>query len=295
MVVVEKLTHVYQKGTPLERKALQDVSLEIAKGECVGIIGETGSGKTTLIQHFNGLLKPSFGRVTIDGLELGRSPGALAELRRRVGLVFQYPEHQLFEATVFEDISFVLRQRRSMSPEEIEQRVKWACGWVGLDYEEFRGRPLWELSGGEMRRVALAGILIQDPQLLLLDEPTVGLDASGKKEILNEIGKWSQSGKTVVIVSHSVEDLLDLVNRLIVLQQGKLVIAGTPAEVFAHLSKADELTFLIPSIYQLCYTLRLEGWEIPETTLQVEEALPILDRLLKRKIVSSASGSKLQN
>jgi len=293
MVVVEKLTHVYQRGTPLERKALQDVSLEIAQGECVGIIGETGSGKTTLIQHFNGLLKPSFGRVTIDGWELGRSPGALTELRRRVGLVFQYPEHQLFEATVFEDISFVLRQRRSMSPEEMEQRVKWACGWVGLDYEEFRGRPLWELSGGEMRRVALAGILIQDPQLLLLDEPTVSLDASGKKEILNEIGKWSQSGKTVVIVSHSVEDLLDLVNRLIVLKQGKVVVAGTPAEVFAHLSKADELTFLIPSIYQLCHTLRLEGWEIPETTLQVEEALPILDRLLKRKIVSC--GSKPQN
>jgi energy-coupling factor transport system ATP-binding protein len=197
-----------------------------------------------------------------------------------VGLVFQYPEQQLFEETVFDDISFVLRQRKVFSSAEIEPRVKSACASVGLDYEEFRRRSPFELSGGEKRRVALAGVLVQEPRLLILDEPTVGLDGLGKREILTYLEKMHHSGKTVIIISHAAEDLLGMVNRLVVLEGGKLLTAGPPAEVFSFLLKAGRLTFLVPSIYQLCHDLRAEGWDIPVGIMQAEDALPVLDRFL---------------
>ena len=233
------------------------------------------------MQHFNGLLKPSSGRVLVEGMDLGFPGISWSELRKRVGLVFQYPEQQLFEETVFDDISFVLRQRKVFSPAEIELRVKSACASVGLDYEEFRRRSPFELSGGEKRRVALAGVLVQEPHLLILDEPTVGLDGPGKREILKQVEKLHHSGKTVIIISHAVEDLLGMVTRLVVLEGGKLLTIGPPAEVFSFLLKAGKLTFLVPSIYQLCHDLRAEGWNIPEGIFQVEEALPVLDRFLR--------------
>ncbi|MGD0626626.1 MAG: ATP-binding cassette domain-containing protein [Thermodesulfobacteriota bacterium] len=279
---MERLTHIYDNGTSLEKKAIEDLSLQIEEGECMGIIGETGSGKTTLVQHFNGLLKPSSGRVFIEGLDLHRSGISWADLRRRVGLVFQYPEQQIFEETVFDDISFVLRQRKTLSFREIEERVKLACTSVGLDYEKFRRRSPFELSGGEKRRVALAGVLAQEPRLLILDEPTVGLDGPGKREILRRVEELHHSGKTVIIISHAVEDLIGMVDRLIVLEGGRLLTAGPPAEVFSFLLKFGKLTFLVPSIYQLCHDLRADGWDIPEGILQVEEALIILDRFLKQ-------------
>ncbi len=263
--------------------ALEQVSLQIEEGDCLGIIGQTGSGKTTLVQHFNGLLRPSSGKLWFEGVEMGRSGASWSRLRQRVGLVFQYPEHQLFEETVFNDISFVLRQRKNPSPGEIERRVKFACDVVGLDYEHFRGRPPFELSSGEMRRVALAGILAQEPRLLILDEPTVGLDGPGKREILREILHLHQSGKTVVIVSHEVEDLLKIVNRLIVLDQGKILVAGFPNEVFSFLLKNNQMTFLVPPVYRLCSDLRAAGWDVPEGIYRLEEAIPVLDRTLRRR------------
>ena len=266
----------------MEKKALADISLQIAPGECVGIIGETGSGKTTLVQHFNGLLKPSSGKVYIEGMDLCSLRIPWPVLRQRVGLVFQYPEHQLFAETVFDDISFVLRQRGTFSFGEIELRVKSACRLVGLDYEEFSNRSPLELSGGEMRRVALAGVLVQEPRLLILDEPTVGLDGPGKREILREIGELRRSGKTVVMISHSVEDLVTSVDRFIVLEGGKLLTSGSPEEVFSFLLRTGKLTFLAPSIFRLIYDLRAQGWDLPGQIFQAEEALPVIDRFLRR-------------
>ena len=282
ILAAERLTHIYDKGTSLEKKAIEDVSLQIHEGECIGIIGETGSGKTTLVQHFNGLLKPSSGRVLIEGLDLDRSGISWADLRQRIGLVFQYPEQQIFEETVLDDISFVLRQRKILPSSEIEGRVQLACACVGLDYEDFRRRSPFELSGGEKRRVALAGVLIQEPRLLILDEPTAGLDGPGKREILSWVKELHHCGKTVIIISHAVEDLLGIVNRLVVLEGGRLLTSGPPVEVFSFLLQFGKLTFLVPPIYRLCHDLRIEGFDIPEGILQAEDALPVLDRFLKR-------------
>jgi len=234
------------------------------------------------VQHFNGLLKPSSGRVHVEGKDLSRSGIAWAELRQRVGMVFQYPEQQLFAETVFDEVSFVLRQRKNLSWREIEEGVKWACAVVGLDYDGFRRRSPLELSGGEMRRVALAGVLVQEPHILILDEPTVGLDGPGKQEILREIGQLRHFGKTLVIVSHAIEDFLDFVDRVIVLEEGRVFTAGAPSEVFSSLLQVGKFPFLVPSLFRLCHDLRREGWDIPEPTFRVEEALPILDRLLKK-------------
>ena len=283
--MVERLSHIYNQGTPLEKKALAEVSLQIEEGECVGIVGETGSGKTTLVQHLNGLLKPSSGKIWVEGVEISQAGTSWVKLRQRIGLVFQYPEHQLFEETVFDDISFVLRQRKILAAEEVEMRVKSACAAVGLDYEDFRRRSPFELSSGEMRRAALAGILIQEPSLLVLDEPTVGLDGPSKREILREIDHLHRSGKTVVIVSHGVEDLLKIVSRLIVLEKGKVLTSGSPPEVYSFLLESKKLTFLVSPIYRLCCHLRAEGWDIPEGIYRVEEAIPVLDHFLKKKTI----------
>lgn len=280
IIRVENLTHVYQPGTSLEKSALEEVSFEILEGECVAIVGETGSGKTTLIQHLNGLLKPTHGRVFIEGMDLSQSSLSRAELRRRVGLVFQYPEHQLFEETVFDDISFVLRQHSTLTSAEIEEKVRAACLSVGIDYASFRQRSPFELSNGEMRRVALAGVLVRNPTILILDEPTVGLDSEGRQEILREIGDLRRSKSTVIIVSHLVEDLLHLIDRLIVLDRGKIHAVGTPSEVFSLLLKEKKFLFLVPPIFLLLTELREEGWEIPSGVLTPQDALPVLQKNL---------------
>jgi energy-coupling factor transport system ATP-binding protein len=280
ILIVQELTHVYQPGTSLEKKALDGVSFEIHEGECAAIVGETGSGKTTLVQHLNGLLKPDQGCVLVEGADTRRFPGSLAGLRRRVGLVFQYPEHQLFEETVEDDISFVLRQNRAMPPAEITQRVKMACASVGLDYEGFHRRSPFELSSGEMRRVAWAGVLAQDPRIFILDEPTVGLDARGKKDILAKIGDLRQAGKTVVLVTHQVEDIQSFADRLIVLDQGKVLITGSPEKVFSYLIRERRFPFWIPPIFQLMAELREAGWDIPGGARFPDEALWALQKNL---------------
>ncbi len=277
IVTVEKLTHVYHAGTSLETIALDEVSFEIYEGESLAIVGETGSGKTTLIQHLNGLLKPTRGRVRVEGFDLEGRAVLRAELRRRVGLVFQYPEHQLFEETVYDDISFVLRQRSTFSPREIEERVKKTCFSLGLDYEKFRRSSPFALSSGEMRRVALAGVLVQDPKILILDEPTVGLDGEGKREVLGEIRELRTRGKTLIVVSHQVEDFLGLIDRLVVLDQGKIFAAGPPAEVFSLLLQRKKFLFLVPPVYRLLAELKEEGWNIPDPLFTAEDALSILE------------------
>jgi energy-coupling factor transport system ATP-binding protein len=280
IIKVEGLTHIYNPGTSLEIKALDEISLEIQPGECVGIVGGTGSGKTTLVQHFNGLLKPSAGKVCVEGKDLSQPGISWPELRRRVGLVFQYPEHQLFEESVFEDIAFVLRQQKTLSREEVEKRVKAACLLVGLDEEKFGRRSPFELSGGEMRRVALAGVLVQDPVILILDEPTVGLDGAGKREILREMETLHGSGKAVIIVSHAVEEIAPLVDRLIVMEEGKVLFFGSPGEVFGSLLTKERMTFLVPPVFRLFHELRARGWDLPQGVVRVEEALAAIERRL---------------
>jgi energy-coupling factor transport system ATP-binding protein len=256
---------------------LEGVSLQVAAGEFLGIVGKTGSGKTTLVQHFNGLLKPSAGNVYVEGRNLADPGISWPELRRRVGLVFQFPEHQLFAETVFEDIAFVLGQQKAFSPEEIEGRVRTVCGMVGLDYDSFRRRSPFGLSGGEMRRVALAGVLVQDPSILILDEPTVGLDGPGKMEVMRQIGILHRLGKTIIIVSHAVEDLADRVDRLMVMEEGRIVTSGERGEVFAQLVAMKGFSFLVPPVFQLCGELRAAGWTLPDKVFQTEEALSAID------------------
>ena len=257
----------------------------------MGIVGETGSGKTTLVQHFNGLLKPSEGKVYVEGKDLSQPGISWPALRRRVGLVFQYPEHQLFEASVFDDIAFVLRQLETLAREEVEKRVRAACLLVGLDSEEFSKRSPFELSGGEMRRVALAGVLVQDPAVLILDEPTVGLDGAGKREVLREIQVLHRAGKTVIIVSHVVEEIADLVDRLMVMEEGKILFSGPPAEVFSSLLEKKRMTFLVPPVFRLFHELRAKGWDLPEGVLRVEEALPAVERRLGRGRFAPSMGN----
>ncbi len=241
------------------------------------------------MQHFNGLLKPSSGKVSVEGVDLA-SPGiSWPDLRRRVGLVLQYPEHQLFEETVFDDISFVLQRQKIFSPGEILDKVHAACRSVGLD-EEFLHRSPFELSRGEMRRVALAGVLAQEPHLIILDEPTVGLDGPGRREILKEIREMRLSGKTVVIISHLVEDLIGLTDRLVVLEKGTVLTSGTPGEVFSFLLRRGQGDFLVPSLARLMEELRNGGWNFSGTPYQVEDVLQAIEVVLKTR--SSTSGEQ---
>ncbi len=257
----------------------------------MGIVGGTGSGKTTLVQHFNGLLKPSTGKVFVEGRDLSQPGISWPELRRRVGLVFQYPEHQLFEESVSEDIAFVLRQQKTIPPEEVEKRVKAACLLVGLAVEKFGRRSPFELSGGEMRRVALAGVLVQDPAVLVLDEPTVGLDGAGKKEILGEIEALHRSGKTVIVVSHAVEEIAPLVDRLMVMDGGKIFFSGTPGEIFPSLLEDERFAFLVPPLFRLLHGLRVRGWDLPRGVVRVEEALQALERRLNPERLEPSLGN----
>lgn len=269
---VEHLTHIYMPGTPMEAVALEDVSLEIADGEFVGLIGQTGSGKSTLVQHFNGLLKPTSGKVYVDGLDLGAKGTDLKEVRRRVGLVFQYPEHQLFEETVFADIAFGPRNM-GLEGEELTRRVREAMEMVGLDYESLKDRSPFELSGGQMRRVAIAGVLAMKPKGLVLDEPTAGLDPRGRNEILQQVKELHRRfGLTVVLVSHRMEDVARLADRLLVMHQGRLVLTGTTREVFRQAEVLQEIGLGVPQVTELMRRLRGRWPKLPVDVLTVEEA-----------------------
>ena len=286
----EQVTHTYSPGTPLEKKALGGVSIRIEEGEWVGIIGESGSGKTTLGQHLIGLQKPTSGRIVVGGMDLGNPGISRARLRQCVGMVFQYPEHQFFEKTVYDEISFVMRKRRDLSREEIQDKVLSCCVILGLDIGSLGNRSPFELSGGEMRRVALASVLIQDPQVLILDEPTIGLDPIGKEKILQSIDGLHGQGKTVVLIGHEIEDLLGRVSRFIVMDQGEIKVSGSPSEVLLFLLRNKKYNQFISSTFRLLQELRKKGWQIPMEVVEVEAALPYLDFHLKR--VHSRAGEK---
>jgi len=280
---VEHLTHIYMPNTPMESLALDDVSLEIEDGEFVGLIGQTGSGKSTLIQHFNDLLKPTSGKVIVDGIDLGHKGTSLKEVRRRGGLVFQYPEHQLFEETVFADIAYGPRNM-GLAGEELEVRVQEAMEMVGIDYATLKDRSPFDLSGGQMRRGAMGGVLAMKPKILVLDEPTAGLDPRGREEILQQIKELHRRfGLTVVLVSHSMEDVARLADRLLVMHRGKLVLTGTTREVFARAEYLRQLGLGVPQVTELARRLREHYGTMRVDILTVEEAHQAISAFLRQK------------
>ena len=233
-ICVENVSCVYSKGSPFEKVALENISLTIEKGEFIGIIGHTGSGKSTLIQHLNGLIHPTSGKVTIDGVDLAAKTKEAVAKRHSVGMVFQYPEHQLFEETVAKDIAFGPKNL-GCSEEETEKRVKSAMKFAGLDYDTFGGRSPFRLSGGQQRRVAIAGVIAMHPDFLILDEPSAGLDPIGRREIFSRIQSWYQKGVfSVILVSHNMDDIARLATRLLVMHKGHLVMDGKPMDIFLH-------------------------------------------------------------
>lgn len=270
-IKVEQLSHIYSPGTPFESVALKNVNFEVSNGEFIGLIGHTGSGKSTLIQHLNGLLKATSGKIYIDGMDLTSSDVTLTDIRKKVGLVFQYPEYQLFEETIERDIAFG-PSKLNLSEEEITKRVKDAMEMVGLNYEVLKDKSPFELSGGQKRRVAIAGVLAMKPDILILDEPTAGLDPKGRDEILNQIRVVQQTyGTIIILVSHSMDDVSRLVNRLIVMNRGEVAFDGTPRQIFAHQQKMEAIGLGVPKVVELSNKLREQGWEISEDILTLEE------------------------
>jgi len=280
-IKVENLSYTYNPGTPLARTALDDVNLEIGDGEFIGLIGATGSGKSTLIQHFNGLLKPTRGRVLVDGVDIWQKDVRLKDIRTKVGLVFQYPEHQLFEETVFADIAFGPRNM-GLGDDEINARVRRALELVGLDFEAVKGRSPFELSGGEMRRVAIAGVLAMEPSVLVLDEPVSGLDPRGRDELLEELARLHRRSEcTVILVSHSMEDVARLAKRLVVMHKGKVVADGPVREVFRMTDLLKEVGLGVPQVTEVMHELARRGKDVRTDVLTVEEAKAELLRLLR--------------
>lgn len=269
-IEIKHLDHIYMPDSPFETKALDDVTLTIGDGEFVGLIGHTGSGKSTLVQHLNGLMKPDHGSVIVDGMDVSDKNTDLREIRRRVGLVFQYPEHQLFEETVRKDVSFGPRNL-GCSEQEIEERVVKACHQVGLSDEKLDMSP-FDLSGGNKRRVAIAGVLAMRPRVLVLDEPTAGLDPRGRNELLELIrGLHEEEGNTIVMVSHSMDDISALAQRIIVMNEGRVAMDGTPREVFAHPQELVDMHLGVPAAAQLAMELRKRGYNLPDNVYTLDE------------------------
>jgi energy-coupling factor transport system ATP-binding protein len=265
-------------------EALKDVSLEIEAGEFVGLIGPTGSGKSTLVQHFNGLLLPTEGKVFVDGVDLTKPDTELRGIRQKVGMVFQYPEHQLFGETVYEDVGFGPRNG-GLSEEEIEERVRESLAYVGLDYGALRDRSPFELSGGQKRRVAIAGVLAMRPSVLILDEPTAGLDPKGRDEILDRVKALQEErGVTVVLVSHSMEDVARLVERIIVMEKGRVALDGTPTEVFRQAEQLKSMGLGVPQVTDLMRELQRRGMEVDSDIFRVEDAEREIMRVLGERI-----------
>ena len=280
-IEVIHLTHCYSEGSAFRTVALDDVSFRIEDGEFVGIIGHTGSGKSTLVQHLNGLLKPASGQVLIDGEDLNGEHVNRRALRRRIGLVFQYPEYQLFEETVAKDIAFGPKNQ-GLSAEEIDKRVRYAMDCVHLDYEKYATRSPFELSGGQMRRVAIAGVLAMRPSVLILDEPTAGLDPRGRDKILSMLEELhNRENVTILMVSHSMDDMARLATHLIVMSEGKIVAQGTPREVFAREPMMTSIGLDVPDAARLCALLRSKGYDLPADLFRPEELEEQLLRLWK--------------
>ena len=264
IIKVENLSHVYSQGTPFEKVAIDDISLEIRKGELLGIIGHTGSGKSTFIQHLNGLLKPTSGTVYFKGEDIHRSREATRDVRFQVGLVFQYPEYQLFDETVFRDIAFGPRNM-GLSEAEIDQRVREAAGFAGVPEALLEASPL-ELSGGQKRRVAIAGVIAMMPEVLILDEPTAGLDPAGRESLMEKLLAYRrETDCTIVLISHSMDDVARFAQRLVVFDHGRVALDGTPAEVFDQAASLKDMGLTVPAATELALALRQRGIDIPES------------------------------
>ena len=274
---VKNLQKVYSAGTPFEHIALADVSFSVGKGEFVGIIGHTGSGKSTLIQHLNGLLKPDSGEILLDGEDIWADKKKIRSIRFRVGLVFQYPEYQLFEETVYKDIAFGPKNM-GLSLEEIDRRVREAAGFVGITDEQLDMSP-FDLSGGQKRRVAIAGVIAMEPEILILDEPAAGLDPEGKEEILKNIEDYRQKkNATIIMVSHSMADVARVSDRILVLNGAHLVMDGTPEQVFTQVESLEEMGLDIPEITRVFMHLHQLGLDVPNV-YTVDQAVQILTKL----------------
>ena len=275
IIEVRDLTHVYSAGTPFEHIAVSHVNFSAGQGELIGIIGHTGSGKSTLIQHLNGLLKPTSGQVLFRGENIWKDKKFTRTVRGKVGLVFQYPEYQLFEETCFKDIAFGPKNQ-GVSGDELERRVYRAAGFVGLEPELLEQSP-FDLSGGQKRRVAIAGVIAMEPDVLILDEPTAGLDAAGRESILRNIRDYQQAqNATVLMVSHAMEEVALLCGRLVVMDRGGVAMDGTPAEVFAHAEELTRMGLSVPQVTKVFLALRERGFAVPDNVYTMEQALACL-------------------
>jgi len=282
-IVIEHLNYVYMAGGPYETKALSDINLTIEDGEFVGLIGHTGSGKSTLVQHLNGLLMPTSGRILVDGLDLADKATDRRAIRQRVGLVFQYPENQLFEETVEKDIAFGPKNL-GLDEQEIDRRVRHAMRRVALDYDKLHNRSVFELSGGQMRRVAIAGVLAMEPQVLVLDEPCAGLDPRGREEIMGLIKKLHEEvGTTIVMVSHSMDDVASLAERVIVMNHGEIAMDGVPRDVFSRGEELRKIGLDVPQAVQLAEKLRERGYAIPEGVYREEEIQAEIEKIVRKE------------
>lgn len=269
---VKHVFYTYQEGSPTESHALQDICLTVNEGEFLGIVGHTGSGKSTLIQHLNGLLKPSRGDVLVDGLNINQkeAKGKLKELRMKVGIVFQYPEYQLFEETVEQDIAFGPRNL-GLNDTEIRQRVQDAMALLKLDYASLRKQSPFDLSGGQKRKVAIAGVLAMQPKYLVLDEPTAGLDPKGREEFLEEIATLHRKGMTIVMVSHSMDDVARYAQRMVVLDHGQIRLQGTPREVFSNHTELEAIGVGVPTLTKLLLELKAKGLNVRTDLIELHE------------------------
>ena len=283
-IKIENLTYVYMPKTPFEKKALDNVSLEIEDGEFLAVIGHTGSGKSTLIQHLNGLLKPASGKIYVDGTDITDKDTKLVDIRKKVGLVFQYPEYQLFEETIAKDIAYG-PTNLGLNEDEILKRVKKSMEMVGLDYDEYKDISPFELSGGQKRRVAIAGVIAMEPNVLILDEPTAGLDPAGRDDILEQIKFLHEKyNMTIILVSHSMEDVGKLAEKIIVKNDGHIEIQGKPKEVFKEIDTLEKIGLAVPQVTYLMRELKKKGFNVSEDIFTVEKAKSeLLNILLKNK------------
>lgn len=271
-IKIENLTHIYSPNGPFEKKALDNVNIEINDGDFVAIIGHTGSGKSTLIQYMNGLEKATSGKIFIDDIDITAKDVKLTDIRKKVGLVFQYSEYQLFEETIERDIAFGPTNLK-LNEEEIKNRVKKAMEMVGLDYETYKDKSPFDLSGGQKRRVAIAGVIAMEPKVLILDEPTAGLDPKGRDDILGQIRQLHDKyGITIVLVSHSMEDVAKLAEKVIVMNKGKVVLTGTPKEVFKEVDILEEIGLGVPQVTYLMKELIKKGFDVSDEAYTIEQA-----------------------
>lgn len=281
-IKIENLVHIYMPKSPFEKVALDKVNIEIKSGEFVALIGHTGSGKSTLIQHMNGLLKPTSGRILVDNEDITKSNVKLTDIRKKVGLVFQYPEYQLFEETIEKDIEYGPRNL-GLDQEEITRRVKKSMQMVGLDYEKYRNHSPFDLSGGQKRRVAIAGVIAMEPKVLILDEPTAGLDPKGRDDILEQIKILHREYKmTIILVSHSMEDVGKLAERIIVMNKGSVALEGNPSKVFKEVEKLESIGLAVPQVTYLMRALKSKGFNVSDDIYTIDQAKNELLKIFKQ-------------